>query len=344
MTTSLRSKPTCQLHLENLEDRLVPSAVAGNYASGVWQWQANVGWNHISFSQASQLQVDDAGDVFGKFASGLWRWQASTNSWTELTTTPVQQFQVTGGGALYGDFGSVGLWRCDTNGNWQKLSALDADKIAVNDKDVLYCSFLGTDQGTWKYDNNGFLVKWQFLTSNAPDVLKTDEQSDMVGVYKTYIAASQQGTWRWNPTNGWARLSSSVPNDLQVADTGDIYENRGIYGIYHTGPEGTVMQQVSSTDASASIIAALPDGSLFQDLYYTGATHHTGWYYNVATEMPALVASNLDTVSAMVAGKDGDLFLDANSLGLLRWSPTNPLTMTTLGGQDPTLISSQEDH
>src|SRR5262245_2513030 len=119
--------------LETLEDRLVPSTVAGNFADGVWRFDTSTGWAHISNLQATRLDVDDAGDVYGKFSDGLWRWSAATASWAKLSSLAVDQFQVTAGGVLYGDFQSSSVWRWAPSTGWMKLSSLDVGLMTVSD-------------------------------------------------------------------------------------------------------------------------------------------------------------------------------------------------------------------
>jgi hypothetical protein len=331
------SQPFCQhsrLHLESLEDRLVPSTVAGSYADGVWRYDTGpAGWSHISNLQATQLDVDDAGDVYGTFSDGLWRWQAATASWAHLSNLSVQQFQVTAAGVLYGDFGSQGVWRWSDAG-WMTLSDLKPTQMAVSDSDTFFGCFTTGSAGTWRWSPS---AGWSLLSSSVAAVAETDTAGNFVGLY---TAAGQLGTWRWNPTAGWTRLSRTGGMAIAVSANGTIYENRGFSGIWRAAAGATSFTQIEFVDTNTVVMTALPDGGLYEDSRYLP---FPGWYWNGGIGRVKIIAdsSELDTP---VIGKDGDLFyrdLNPSGGGTEYWSLQVAYHLVAGNTQRPNILVSQ---
>jgi hypothetical protein len=324
--------------LERLEDRTVPSTVAGDFstANGVWRWDSVLGWGHISNMEATQLAVDGAGDVFGKFADGLWRWDATTMGWQKLSGLSVTEFQVTSGGVLYADFGMMGTWRWSFAG-WQQITSQDVSGMAVSDSDAFFGRYDAGVMGTWRWTP---MAGWSLLTGNRPDVLRADGMGDFVGVYNTFIGATMKGSWRWSPTTGWARLSTAAPNTMDVSTNGVVYEDRGSAGIWRYDPSmGSPMFTKISDYWPASFQAfnATPDGSLFFVDSFTGK--YIGWYYNSATASWSNPINTSNTIGQVVTGKDGDQFIDYSTLGVYQWSPT--IALRQLGDKIPSVLASQ---
>jgi hypothetical protein len=325
-------------NLEHLEDRLVPSTMAGNYTDGVWRYDDIAGWAHISVNKASQLDVDDAGDVYGKFADGLWRWQASTASWMKLSNLSDQQFQVTGSGILYGDFGTVGTWRWSLSDGWMRLTNNDVTLMAVSDSDTFFGRYDTGTVGTWRWTPT---AGWSILSSNRPDQLQADDAGNLVGVYNNYISATQKGTWRWNPTIGWERLSTAAPLAIDVSDNGTVFENRGAGGLWRWTPASNMFTEISSANMhTASTLFALPDGSLYLDFDNgSGATpRYNGWYWNAGTGWVEIFPDSTNIYPAVV-GKDGDIYLDHSTGGTWQWGPS--IAAHQIGILDPTFLASQ---
>jgi hypothetical protein len=330
--------------LETLEDRLVPSTMAGAYPDGVWRYDMTAGWNHISTRQATQLDVDDAGDVYGAFSDGLWRWSAATASWSHPSSLTVNQFAVTASGILYGDFKGSGLWRWDpSTAGWAHLSNLHPTAIAVSDSDAFFGSFSTGSVGIWRWTPT---AGWSLLTANQSGNIFTDTTGDFVGVFSAPVPTAQQGTWRWNPTAGWAHLSS-VPTTVVVSANGTIFEERFSKGLWRAAPGVTSFTQLDAiSDDSSSSLAALPDGSLFADRSVTGDIRYTGWYWN-SSEPGFGVFKFLPNSDGLIEegiGKDGDLFFFDNggASGTGYWSPQS--TYHSLGGlntQLPFFLASQ---
>jgi hypothetical protein len=292
-------------HLETLEDRLVPSTVAGNFHDGVWRYDTSAGWTHLSNLQATALTVDDSGDVFGRFSDGLWRWTASTASWAHLSNLTVQQYGVTSSGNLYGDFGTSGVWRWNSSTGWMQISTLDASLIAVPGSDAFLGRFDEAGAvGTWRWTPT---VGWSLLTGNLPDQLQTDAAGDMVGLFGINIATAQRGTWRWSPTSGWARLSTAAPISLSVSVNGAIFEDRGTSGIWRWAPGASSFTQIDSTDASGDAVVAMPDGGLYLRRHASGDTNASGWYWNGGIGLVKII-NDATGILAEGLGKDGDLF------------------------------------
>jgi len=323
--------------LETLEERNVPSTVAGNYADGVWRWDATDGWGKLSAAQASILDVSDGGDVYGKFADGLWRWSDATFTWQKISSLNVTSFQLNSNGVLYGDFGASGVWRWSTNLGWQLISSEDVQSFSVSDADAFFGRFdAAGPQGTWRWTP---AQGWLKLSANRPDEILSDDAGNLVGRFSTFIAVGQVGTWRWNPIAGWSRLSTANADDIDVSDNGTVFEDRGATGIWRLTPAvgPPSFTQIGLAAANNSTIFALPNGDLYYDYNSSGGVY-SGWVWKATTGWGKIV-DNTASAYPVVVGKDGDVFFDAGTSGTWYWSPTKVYSL--LGDKNPTLLSSQ---
>jgi hypothetical protein len=304
------------LTLERLEDRLVPSTMAGVYADGTWRYDTTADWAHISNMTASLLDVDDAGDVYGRFSDGVWRWTAATASWQKLSNFDVAQVAVTASGIFYGEFSGQGVWRWSPSTGWMHLTNLDSGLLAVSDSDTLFGRFDTGTPGTWRWT---VASGWSLLTASRPDILQTDAAGDMAAVYASSVAVTQKGTWRWSPTTGWAHLSSAAPFNMLMSTSGAIFESRGSTGLWRADLGASTFTQIDSTDSTSDTIAALPDGGLFVNRKLAGDTHYSGWYWNGGIGMVKIIP---DTTSIFMEGigKDGDIFFNSTTAGTGYWS------------------------
>jgi hypothetical protein len=347
-TRSERERRPVRPSLETLEDRLVPSTMAGTYPDGVWRYDTTAGWSHISNMKATVLGVDDAGDVYGSFSgSGIWKWTASSASWSHISNLSAEFFKVTPSGVLYSEFGTVygssgGVWRWDpTSAGWLHLSSFQPAYMAVSSSDVFFGRFDATGAvGMWRWTP---AAGWSMLTGNRVDRLGTDDAGDMVGYFDTYIAASQTGTWRWNPTSGWTRLTTTASNtvDLVVSANGAIFEEQGTSNVWRAAPGSNVMVNIEHDGDAAEVVPlALPDGGLYEVRIASGAfPHFSGWYWNggigFVNIIPSGTMQDLDTG----IGKDGDLFFPTTPVGY--WSLQTAFTFLDGNNQTPQQLASQ---
>jgi hypothetical protein len=307
--------------------------MAANYADGVWRYDTTTGWDHISNLQATWLDVDDAGDVYGKFSNGLWRWNAATASWGKLSDLTVSTFRVTASGILYGDFGSNGLWRWNPSTGWGQLTNMKVGEFTVSDSDVFYGDVSTGVQGTWRWTPT---QGWSLLSHTLAWDVFSDSAGDLVADYTPgSIGTASAGTWRWTQSGGWARLSNAFPSNLSVSASGAIYETRDT-GLWYLGVGQSAFTQISNVPAPGSVPIALPDGSVFY--YYFQTSTPSGWYFNAATSSWAKVVDTMDT-GFIAVGKDGDVFINDFSHGLLHWAPGS--SVTTLSGTATFLISQR---
>jgi hypothetical protein len=344
MTRSLfdSSRP----RLEALEDRLVPSTMAGRYADGTWRYDTTAGWSHISnMSPTATLSVDDAGDVYGSYSNGTWLWVASTASWMKLSNLTAGSIQVTADGVLYGAFGSNGLWRWAPTSGWMKLSDLDVAEYhyVVSDSDAFFGGFDQSGaQGTWRWTPG---AGWSMLTANRADILQTDTAGEFVGSFGTYIAAGQRGTWRWNPTSGWARLSTTAPSDLSVSSNGTIYQSFA-GNVWRAAPGAASFTQIGFNQASGINLNALPDGSLVERQNQSSPitpSLYTDWYWSPSFQGLGFVKIINDTlfITLYGVGKDGDVFFFDFTHGTGYWSLQSPYHVLAGNTQDPYSLASQ---
>jgi hypothetical protein len=337
-----------RLHLETLEDRLVPSTMAGIYDDGTWRYDTSAGWSHISTLQADSLAVDDAGDVFGKYTTGtagLWRWSASTQTWKLLSSQNVGAIRVTAGGIFYGDFASIGTWRWSPTTGWLQMSNLSPVLLADSEDGTFFGRYDTGVVGTWRWTP---LNGWTKLSPATPDALQADGQGDLVGIYNTgALLAANKGTWRWSPSSGWTRLDPNVAYHIATSANGAIYEDRVGTGIWYAAPGATSFVQIdslaNSTWPATDALRALPDGSVYYQYQNSVTGHDWGWYWNPS--QPGLGNVNIIPNAYSVfmgfadegyaagqgaVGKDNDLFFTGVNSTAGYWSLTT--TYHYIGG------------
>jgi hypothetical protein len=318
-----------RFELETLEARTVPSTMAADFTDGIWRWDSNLGWAHISTEQATKLTVDDQGNVFGILADGVWRWNQNTG-WARISDHVAEDIAVTSSGVFYGDFGPIDTWRWAA-GNWARISDLDPTSITVSRKDSFFGVYSAGVPGTW----NWTLARgWTLLSPNFPDQMASDDAGELVGLFDSGIDPSVQGTWRWSPTAGWARLSMIAPVNIAVASNGVIYENRDVAGLWELNlAVGPAFKQISGNDAI--LMSALPSGDLF-----ITTMNPQGWYFSVASQSWKLANVNTLLISDVVAGKDNDLFFNEGAVGgVHRFSISTGDTQLSV--RNPTNLASQ---
>jgi hypothetical protein len=315
--------------LETLEDRAVPSATAADFVDGVWRWDSTVGWSHISNLQATQLKVDDQGNVIGTFSDGLWRWNATTG-WSHPSNLIAQDLGVAGNGVIYGDFGASGTWRYDpSSGNWALLSSADPTSIAVSRSDSFFGVYNSPSVGVWNWTPQH---SWSLLTQSLPDTIATDDRGEFIGVFNTQVSLAVQGIWLWSRDDGFQRLTTSVPQELAVSADGTIFADLGGSGIWRVGPHSTDFRQISIADPSA--IAALPGGDLF------AVINGQGFFYSSASQQWFPVTVNLSTATAIAVGSDTDLFVDEGAAGGLHHLTVQQGDVQ-ISNQDPMHLAAQ---
>jgi hypothetical protein len=319
-------------HLETLEDRTVPSTMAGNWADGVWRWDSVAGWGHISDQQATQLTVDSAGNVFGTFADGTWRWSAATMGWQKMSELQAEAIGVSSGGVFYGAFGSAGTWRWSFDG-WQQISSLDAEAFVVAGNDTFFGSFATASVGTWRWTpTNG----WLLMTSNRPDSLQTDPSGDFLGVFQTHIDAAAAGTWVWSSAQGWRR-DTTVWAQVELGTTGMLLQDRGTLGLWGSLPFVGAASSVHLSGSTSDGMWPLANGDFL--LVLASASASATLFHDSSSGVFNSISANATALSFIVAGKDGDAFLAFAGAGVWQWSSAGGLVL--LGGADPTLMASQ---
>jgi hypothetical protein len=329
--------------LETLEDRLMPSTMAGVYADGTWRFDTIAGWAHITAGKATKLDVDDAGNVFAVYSSGeatdgVWRWNASMGVWAKLSDFATTRLQVTAGGVLYGDFSGFGggvwpggVWRWSPTTGWSQITNLAPSLFTVSDNDTFFGGFLGSSiPGVWRWTPTD---GWSLLHGGLPSQVASDANGSLFEVFS--VTALRGTTTRWTPTTGFTTLTG-IPSSgligaprIAVSADGTIFEIPPGGGLWRAAPGATSFTQIGSP--SGAIMVALPDGSLFIGGAY--------WNPNIGfiTIIPAA-----NTISQAAVGKDGDLFfIDSSSGagGTGYWSLQSSYNL--VGPQVPTLIASQ---
>lgn len=294
--------------LESLEERTVPSATAANFTDGVWRWDNSVGWSHISNQQATQLTVDDGGNVIGSFADGFWRWNPSSG-WALLSNlTTAQDFGVAGNGVIYGDFGANGTWRWDPSFGWGLLSSADPTGITVSRSDSFFGVYDSPSVGVWNWNPEH---SWSLLTQSRPDSFETDDEGEFIGVFSTDVGAALQGTWRWQRNDGFERLSSVVPENLAVSADGTIYEDRGGAGLWQVESGDDEFQRITNQNPTA--LVPLPEGDLF------AIFGNAAWYYSASSEEWTPVGIDVTNIEEIAVGLGDELFIDYGAAGGLRY-------------------------
>jgi hypothetical protein len=328
-----------RLELEQLEARDVPSVAVSNFADGLWRYDsATTSWAHLSSGKASEVAVDNGGNVFGTFADGLWRWNLATQAWGKLSNGAPSEFEVTAGGVFYGNFGNVGtsggVWRWDPAAGWARISIFGPDHLAVSDSDVVFASFSSGGAGTWRWAPG---AGWTQLSDSQPDgnAFDTDAAGNFVGVFSQHIAASQIGTWRWSPVTGWARLSTAK-YAMTLADNGVITEDRDAAGLWLYNPAQANSAFFQITVGNAGFVIPGSDGGVWA--VFNNGGQYPLWHYDLVAGW-YLITSNVTPYNLVAAGKDGDLYVDRNIQGLWHWSAASG--WHPISGSDPTSLTAE---
>jgi hypothetical protein len=165
------------------DQALVPHAVymVGEFpGQGVWRFEDTTGWQQLTPVDASQVAIDNNGDVVGEFpGQGVWRFE-DTIGWQQLTPSDASQVAIAGAGNVVGEFQGQGVWRFEDATGWQQLTPVDASSVSINASGAVAGSFAG--QGVWVFggfDSSG----WQQLTTvDAAQVCITAD-SGVVGQF-----------------------------------------------------------------------------------------------------------------------------------------------------------------
>ena len=121
-----------RLELLQLEDRVVPSTVVGDFSTGVWRYEPSTGWQHLTTAHASLLAAGSNGEVVGEFSTGVWRYKDSTG-WQHLTWYDSSQVGISSStyyGEVVGEFQGGGVWEYNDYTGWTQLTSADASHLA----------------------------------------------------------------------------------------------------------------------------------------------------------------------------------------------------------------------
>jgi hypothetical protein len=104
---------------------------------GVWRFTIGVGWQQLTPADASQVVVDNYGDVACEFpGQGVFRFNdflgGTSGSWEHLNVADASQVAIDGFGDVAAAF-SNGAWLDKVGGQWQQLTGANASLI-VGDK------------------------------------------------------------------------------------------------------------------------------------------------------------------------------------------------------------------
>jgi hypothetical protein len=126
--------------------------VADYYYAGVWRWfQTNSttgSWTQLSSAYAYSIDIaGSAAYVVGSFSNGVWLYSGS--SWIQLGSTSATQVAVDDGGNVAASYSSAGVWRYASGSGWAQLSgASPSGGIDIaSDGSILG----GFSNGVWRF-------------------------------------------------------------------------------------------------------------------------------------------------------------------------------------------------
>jgi hypothetical protein len=191
---------------------------AGN---GLWRHSDITGWQQLTPADASNIAVDDHGNVAAVFFNGLWRYE-DVGGWQRLTPAVPSQVDIAGNGIVAAAFPGNGLWRYGdpavAGGGWQQLTLADPQSFGIDDQGDTVIAIPGN--GTYLYqDGSG----WQLLSP----AVATQVSIAASGIS---VAAAFQGVgvWRYNFQGtavvpaGWQQLTPAIAQALVIGPTGAV--------------------------------------------------------------------------------------------------------------------------
>lgn len=220
-----------RLGIEQLEDRVTPTALVAGTANGLFRYNANpnygtVGWGQLNTVPPTAVAItefDNQGNygvVAASFAGfGTYLWNARTG-WQEISTSVATQLDIEGA-FLVANFPGNGVWEYAGFAGWKQLNGNDAVNLAVDVSGDVAASFAGF--GTYIHRVDG---GWTELTTVVATSL------DMEG--NDYIAASFAGfgTFRWQTNTGWITLTESVADSVSVNANGVVTSSFTGFGTW----------------------------------------------------------------------------------------------------------------
>jgi hypothetical protein len=209
-------KSNVRLEVTRLEDRTVPSTLAGNFSDGVWRHTDAHGWQHLSTGNAAIVACASDGSVVAEFNnlgffSGVWRFEDATG-WQHISYAKASILDIAAGGHVVGEFQGSGVWRFEDATGWQHLTYADASLLSID----RYGTVLGEfSSGLWVDRNNN----WILLTSAHASAL------EIAG--NDYVVAEFQGVgvFRFEFTQGWLHLTSADATSVGINDYGTVVGN-----------------------------------------------------------------------------------------------------------------------
>jgi hypothetical protein len=264
------------------------SEVADFQGHGVWVYGSSGGWQQLSPAEATQVALDDYGDVLAAFGNGVWIFYAGASDWQYLSPAIPTQIDIAGRGIAVGEFPGNGVWMYGNRGNgWDRMTPADALTLAVDDQGDFVASFPGN--GTWI--NSEATSGWRLLTMGVATQLSFSASGNG-------LAASIPGSGTWwyeikgspyyHP--GWYEITPAVATSMAVGN-----QNRAAFafgnGVWMCNciflPDGTgqTWQYLNPALPSQMGIANISD--LFAEFPGSGVWENTssgGWLQLTAAD------------------------------------------------------------
>jgi hypothetical protein len=106
---------------------------------------------------ASQVAVDGYGDVLAELpGNGLWRWKAGIGGAQQLTPVDAAFIGIAGNGNVVAAFQGAGVWRFEDATNWQQLTPVDASQVSIADTGDVLAELPGVGVWLWRDSYGGW--------------------------------------------------------------------------------------------------------------------------------------------------------------------------------------------
>jgi VCBS repeat-containing protein/parallel beta-helix repeat protein len=221
---------------------------------GVWRFTDATGFQQLLPFDATQVAVDNNGNVFGTFTgNGVWRFTDAT-SWVKLLPTDANFLTVDGAGKIVAQFNGHGVWMFTDATSWVNLLPADASWLAQNDQGDIAAQFNG--HGVWRFEPTTGWVN--ILPFDATQV--AIDNSDNVAATFT-----GNGFWRFTDATSWQRLSPADASWIGANATGALTAQFNGHGVWRF-QVANGLQQILPFDANQVAI----DNSLEVIADFTG--------------------------------------------------------------------------
>jgi hypothetical protein len=242
--------------------------------AGVWRFTTGTGWQRLTSADATQVAVDENGDVVADFpGAGVFRFKDATG-WQRLTNAFASSVAIAGKGNVAASFSGAGVYRYEDATGWQQLTPASAIQVSIDARGDVAASFSGA--GVYRFED---ATGWQQLTSAVASSIAVAGNGNVAANF------SGAGVYRFEDATGWQRLTSAVASSLAIDARGDVAASFSGAGVFRF-EDATGWQRLNAA-TSATQVAITGAGDVLVEFAGAGLylfRDQTGWQQlNAAT-------------------------------------------------------------